>query len=99
MAPAGPAALALVGDWALVATGSTDAEDPAVDASFEPTVEPFLRYHANGVGENLNDGECFNWHDDGTFTNANLYRTWQLDGDTLEITSIFGSPMLLHRVP
>jgi len=79
VAPAGPQAEALVGEWA-----------------FEGN--PWFRFNADGTGENLSDGERFNWHEDGTFSNALVYRSWHVDGDTLTVTWDNGSSFTYTRI-
>jgi len=84
-APTGAQAEAVVGDWAWHNT-----EDG--------TDNPWFRFGANGIGENLSDGERFNWLSDGTFANASTIRNWHVAGDTLTITFITGNTIEYHRI-
>ena len=79
VAPSGPQASALIGDWAR-------------DGN------PIFRYHPDGTGSNLTDNECFNWSDDGTFSNALTIQTWHIDGETLTVELITGDTITLQRV-
>jgi len=77
--PAGPAAEALIGEWA-----------------FEGT--PWFRFNADGTGENLADGERFNWHEDGTFSNATAYRSWAINDGVLTVVWLTGNSFDYTRI-
>ena len=64
--------------------------------AFEGT--PWFRFNADGTGENLVDGERFNWHGDGSFSNALTYRDWHVTGDTLTVTWLTGQTFTYTRI-
>lgn len=59
---------------------------------------PWLQFNADGTGENLSDGERFNWHENGTFSNAIVYQSWRVDGDVLTVTWTTGATFTYHRM-
>jgi protein-disulfide isomerase-like protein with CxxC motif len=45
---------------------------------------PWFRFNADGTAQNLQDGEFFKWHTDGTLE-AIIYESWSIKGNTLTI--------------
>jgi len=82
---------------AAIAPSGPQAEAVIGDWEFEGT--PWFRFTPDGIAENLTDGERFNWNGDGTFSNASVYQTWSVEGDTLTVTWITGNVFEYTRVP
>jgi hypothetical protein len=59
---------------------------------------PWYQFNADGTGMNLSDGEQFNWHEDGTFSNATVYQNWVIEDDVLTITWVAGSTFQYSRI-
>jgi len=80
---------------AAVAPSGPQAE--AVIGDWEVNGTPVFRFTPDGIAENLDSGERFNWNGDGTFSNASVYETWQVAGDTLVVTAITGDTIEYTR--
>jgi len=76
----------------------TGAQAEALVGEWAYDGTPWFRFNADGTGENLDDGERFNWHSDGTFSNAVAYQTWRVENDILTITWITGSSFSYTRI-
>jgi len=80
---------------AAAAEQTSDSEALIGDWTFLGT--PWFRFNADGTAENLSDGERFNWNEDGSISNAILYRSWSVRGDTLIITWTTGAEFSYTR--
>jgi len=58
---------------------------------------PWFRFNADGTAENLSDGERFRWNEDGTFSDALVYDTWSIRGNTLTVTWTTGVSFTYSR--
>jgi len=88
-------------DWTMVDTtlpAPTGAQAEALVGDWAFDGAPWFRFNADGTGENLSDGEHFNWHGDGSFSNASAYRSWVVNGDTLTVTWITGNSFDYTRI-
>ena len=62
-----------------------DTSDAAIigEWSWEQTGTSWFRFYEDGRAVNLSDNEEFTWNEDGTFSNARVYRYWSVDSDDI----------------
>jgi len=58
---------------------------------------PWFRFLPNGIVENLQTHERFNWHENGTFTNTVAVQNWHVDNNIMTIDWFGGQTFTYER--
>jgi len=66
--------------------------------AWEVTEVPWFTFYENGNANNIEDGERFTWNEDGTFSNAIFYDTWEINDGILTITWSGGQSFDYFRI-
>ena len=89
---------ARIADTASAAASAVDTGDyHEIVGEWSYLGTPWFRFNADGTAENLTDGERFRWNEDGTLSNAIIYDTWSVRGNTLTITWTSGASFNYSR--